>query len=116
MMAQAAGTLGDYADQAPRYCSCHTCHMRPTTGKGCDKNSVPVRTDLPLYDLNGGTIWMPGAIAHLDSVDKLRLGGGMSPPETMASAPIAVPAPGALLMLAAGIGFLAALGRSRARP
>jgi hypothetical protein len=76
--ALAAGTGGDYEDGAPRYFSCQTCHMRPTTGKGCDKNSVPIRPDLPLHDLTGGNYWMPQAVAYLDSVGKLRLGGGMS--------------------------------------
>jgi len=40
---------------------------------------------------------------------------GMAPPHTMASATIALPEPGALLSLAAGIGLLAALARRRAR-
>jgi hypothetical protein len=76
--ALAAGTGGDYQDGDPRYFSCQTCHMRPTTGLGCDKNGVPVRPDLPLHDLTGGNYWMPQAVAYLDSVGKLRLGGGMS--------------------------------------
>jgi hypothetical protein len=41
--AQAAGTGGDYEDGTPRYFSCQTCHMQPTTGIGCDKNGVPIR-------------------------------------------------------------------------
>jgi hypothetical protein len=73
-----AGTGGDYADGTDRYFSCQTCHMPPTTGIGCDKNGVPTRTDLPTHHLTGGNYWMPGAIAYLDSVGKLRLGGGMS--------------------------------------
>ena len=73
-----AGTGGDYEDGTPRYFSCQTCHMRPTTGLGADKNGVPIRPDLPLHDLIGGNYWMPRAIAYLDSVGKLRLGGGMS--------------------------------------
>lgn len=73
-----AGMGGDYADGTDRYFSCQTCHMRPTLGKGCDKNSVPTRSDLPLHDLTGGNYWMPQAIAYLDSVGKLRLGGSMN--------------------------------------
>jgi hypothetical protein len=73
-----AGTGGNYADGAPRFFSCQTCHMQPVTGKGCDKNGVPLRNDLPEHDLTGGNYWMPQAIAYLDSVGKLRLGGGMS--------------------------------------
>ena len=77
-----AGTGGDYADGTPRYFSCQTCHMRAITGKGCDKNSAPVRSDLPMHDMTGGNYWMPQAIAYLDSVNKLRLGGGMSAEQT----------------------------------
>jgi hypothetical protein len=62
----------------PRYFSCQTCHMRPVTGKGANKNGVPVRNDLPLHDMTGGNYWMPLAIAYLNSKGKLRLGGGMS--------------------------------------
>ncbi len=73
-----AGTGGDYEDGTARYFSCQTCHMRPSVGKGCDKNSVPVRSDLALHDLTGGNYWMPKAIAYLDGLGKLRLGGGLS--------------------------------------
>jgi hypothetical protein len=66
----------------PRYFSCQTCHMRPVTGKGANKNGVPVRTDLPLHDMTGGNYWMPLAIEYLDNQGKLRLGGGMSASET----------------------------------
>lgn len=52
--------------------------MRPVTGKGANKQSVPVRTDLPLHDITGGNYWMPAAIEYLDGQGKLRLGGGMS--------------------------------------
>ena len=76
--ALAAGTGGNYEDDTPRYFSCQTCHMQPTTGKGCDKNGILTRADLPLHDLTGGNYWIPEAIAYLDSLGKLRLGGGMS--------------------------------------
>jgi len=61
-----------------RYFSCQTCHMRPVTGTGANKQGVPIRTDLPLHDLTGGNYWMPSAIAWLDARGKLRLGGGMT--------------------------------------
>jgi len=73
-----AGENGNYEDGTLRYFSCQTCHMQPRVGKGCDKSSAPVRNDLPTHDMVGGNYWMPGAIAYLDSVDKLRLGGGMT--------------------------------------
>ncbi len=73
-----AGQNGDYADGTDRYFSCQTCHMQPANVKGCKHNSAPVRPDMPTHDLTGGSYWMPAAIAYLDSVGKLRLGGGMT--------------------------------------
>jgi len=74
----------NYANGDPRYYSCQTCHMRPVTGTGCNKRGAPVRTDLPLHDMTGGNYWMPEAIQYLDSLGKLRLGGGMTPLQTSA--------------------------------
>jgi hypothetical protein len=82
--ATADGGTGDYEDGTPRYYSCQTCHMRPVTGTGCNKNGVPVRTDLPLHDMTGGDYWMPQAIQYLDRAGKLRLGGGMTALQTSA--------------------------------
>ncbi len=76
--ALAAGTNGNYADGALRYFSCQTCHLSPATGKGCNKNNAPVRTDLPVHDMTGGNYWMPEAIKYLDDLDLLFLGGGLS--------------------------------------
>lgn len=73
-----AGTGGNYADGTPRYFSCQTCHLRPVNGPGCNKNGAPVRSDMPLHDLTGGNYWMPQAIGYLDSLGKLRLGGGLT--------------------------------------
>jgi hypothetical protein len=73
-----AGTGGDYEDGAPRYFTCQTCHMRPVNGPGCNKAGAPVRKDLPLHDMTGGNYWMPVAIQYLDSLGKLRLGGGLT--------------------------------------
>ncbi|MEJ2485227.1 MAG: hypothetical protein P8Y68_05785 [Anaerolineales bacterium] len=70
--------LGNYADGSPRYFTCQTCHMRAITGVGCNKKGAPVRTDLPLHDLTGGTYWMPEAIQYQDAADTLRLGGGLT--------------------------------------
>jgi hypothetical protein len=76
---QNGATDGNYQNPpAPRYFSCQTCHMRPVTGKGANKNGVPTRVDLPLHDMTGGNYWMPEAIAYLNGEGKLRLGGGMS--------------------------------------
>ncbi|NIP65798.1 MAG: hypothetical protein GTN96_15405, partial [Gammaproteobacteria bacterium] len=37
-----------------------------------------MRKDLPLHDMTGGNYWMPQAIQYLDSLGKLRLGGGLT--------------------------------------
>jgi hypothetical protein len=81
--ATAARGTANYEDGDPRYYSCQTCHMRPVTGTGCNKNP-PVRTDLPLHDMTGGNYWMPLAIQYLDGQGKLRLGGGMTALQTNA--------------------------------
>jgi hypothetical protein len=74
------GTISpDYQNPpATRYYSCQSCHMRPVTGEGANKRGVPVRTDLPLHDMTGGNYWMAEAIAYLDGLGKLRLGGGVA--------------------------------------
>jgi hypothetical protein len=70
--------LGDYADTTPRYFTCQTCHMRPTTGPGCNKKGAPIRTDLPLHDLTGGNYWIPDAILYQEAAGTLRLGSGLT--------------------------------------
>jgi hypothetical protein len=67
----------NYEDGDTRFYTCQTCHMRPVTGQGCNKNP-PVRDDLPLHDMTGGNYWMPEAIKYMDAQGKLRLGGGLS--------------------------------------
>ncbi len=79
-----AGTGGNYEDNMPRYFSCQTCHMRPVSGPGCNKNGAPIRPDLPLHDMTGGNYWMPEAIQYLDAQGKLRLGGGLNATQTAA--------------------------------
>ena len=74
--ALAAGTGGNYEDNTDRYFSCQTCHMRPVSGFGCNKEPI-FRNDLPLHAMTGGNYWMPDAILYLDGQDKLRLGGGL---------------------------------------
>ncbi|OGO39143.1 MAG: hypothetical protein A2W35_13740 [Chloroflexi bacterium RBG_16_57_11] len=69
---------GNYADGTPRYFSCQTCHLRATTGVGCNKAGVPTRTDRPLHDMTGGNYWMPDAILYQNSQATLRLGGGLT--------------------------------------
>jgi hypothetical protein len=73
-----AGRGGNYADDAPRFFTCQTCHLRPVEGPGCNKKGAPVRKDLPLHDMTGGNYWMPDVIQYLDAQGKLRLGGGLT--------------------------------------
>jgi hypothetical protein len=73
-----AAAMGDYADGTPRYFTCQTCHLRATTGAGCNKKGAPIRTDLPLHDLTGGNYWMSDAIQYQDAAGTLRLGSGLS--------------------------------------
>jgi hypothetical protein len=69
---------GNYADGAPRYFSCQTCHMRAVTGVGANKAGTPTRTDLPLHDMTGGNYWMPDVILYQNAQNTLRLGGGLT--------------------------------------
>jgi len=69
---------GNYADGTLRYFSCQTCHVRATTGVGCNKAGVPTRTDLPLHDMTGGNYWMPDAIIYQNGQSTLRLGGALT--------------------------------------
>lgn len=73
-----AGTGGDYADGTPRYFSCQSCHMRPVEAKGCNKNGVAVRKDMPMHDQTGGNYWFANMTQYQDSNNTLRLGGGLS--------------------------------------
>ena len=70
---------GNYSDGSPRYFSCQTCHLRATSGVGCNKAGVPTRADLPLHDMTGGNYWAPDAILHQNTGGKLRLGGALLP-------------------------------------
>jgi hypothetical protein len=50
--------------------SCQDCHMRDVTGYGCNSTintnpPVPLRTDLPLHDMTGGSTWLPGLLTNL---------------------------------------------------
>jgi len=51
--------------------TCQDCHMRDVTGQGCNFGSPPVRDDLPLHDMTGGSTWLPGLLSNLfpDDVD-----------------------------------------------
>ncbi len=42
--------------------TCQDCHMKDVTGRGCNKNYAPIRTDLPHHDMTGGNTWVPTLI------------------------------------------------------
>jgi hypothetical protein len=42
--------------------TCQDCHMRDVTGQGCNFGTPPVRDDLPLHDMTGGSTWLPGLL------------------------------------------------------
>ena len=74
----AAGTGGDYADGDPRYFSCQSCHMRPVTSAGANKNGVQIRTDLARHDHSGGNYWLVDMIRYQAAHSLLRLGNNLS--------------------------------------
>ena len=45
--------------------SCQDCHMPDTTGRGCNRNSRPVRDDMPTHFFLGGSTWALDAIRGL---------------------------------------------------
>lgn len=78
--AVAATGDGNYADGAPRYFTCQTCHIPPVQGQGSGRPAAgrfapPVRSDLPKHDLTGGNYWMPEAIKWMDDRGTLKFGG-----------------------------------------
>ena len=67
----------NYEDGTLRYFTCQTCHMYARTGVGCDKNNMPIRTDLPQHDHTGAGHWIADAIIHQDDKGTLVFGGGL---------------------------------------
>jgi hypothetical protein len=59
--------------------TCQDCHMRDVTGPGCAVPGAPVRNDLPLHDMTGGSTWLPGLLPILfpDEVDPIPLQVGI---------------------------------------
>jgi hypothetical protein len=48
--------------------SCQDCHMRDVTGYGANPSSnpgIPLRTNLPLHDMTGGSVWLTGLLTNL---------------------------------------------------
>jgi hypothetical protein len=45
--------------------TCQDCHMRDVTGQGCNFGDPPIREDLPLHDMTGGSTWYPSLLPTL---------------------------------------------------
>ncbi|MBL8879811.1 MAG: hypothetical protein JNG88_11890 [Phycisphaerales bacterium] len=61
--------------------SCQDCHMRAVTGTGCFFPNAPVRDDLPLHDMTGGSAWLTSIMAQVDpnlDADALAAGAARS--------------------------------------
>jgi hypothetical protein len=50
--------------------------MYARTGKGCDKNNAPIRTDLPQHDQTGAGHWVADAVIYQNNKGTLVFGGG----------------------------------------
>lgn len=70
---------GDHEDGTPRFFTCQTCHMMPTTGRAAKQMFLADRKDLGRHDLTGGSTWVQTAIQYLDAQGKLVAGGGLYP-------------------------------------
>lgn len=77
----------DYADgSSQRTFSCQTCHLRASSGFGCDKNNAPERDDLPMHDMTGGNYWIYPLVQWQDQQGTLRLGDGLTADQIAAMA------------------------------
>jgi hypothetical protein len=58
---------------------CQHCHQREVTGYGCSDPAAPLREDLPLHDMTGGSTWYPGLLSTLypGEVDDVALQAGI---------------------------------------
>jgi hypothetical protein len=75
-------TSTDYEDGQTRYFICQTCHMRPAYGKAANQGDF--RTDLPLHDQTGFSIWISEAIEWQNANGTLLLGDGYSAGQSIA--------------------------------
>ncbi len=58
--------------------TCQDCHLRDVTGKGCNLVQAPLRNDLPLHDMTGGSAWLVSLLPQLypGRVDPLAAAAG----------------------------------------
>jgi len=59
--------------------TCQDCHMRDVTGQGCNFGTPPIRDDLPLHDITGGSTWLMSLLPTLypDKVNEAALQAGI---------------------------------------
>jgi hypothetical protein len=76
--AYTARSNANYEDGTVRTYTCQTCHMSASTGKGCNKNGFPTRTDLPAHDQTGAGYWMPDVVQYMNTKGTLLIGGGLN--------------------------------------
>jgi hypothetical protein len=51
-----------------RVSTCQHCHMRSTSGYAASTNlnpGIPLRTDMAVHDITGGSAWLPGLLTNL---------------------------------------------------
>jgi hypothetical protein len=65
--------------------TCQDCHMHDVSGYGCNVAGAPLRADLPLHDMTGGSTWVPTLIANLypAKVNATAIQSGISRARTM---------------------------------
>jgi hypothetical protein len=87
-----------------RVATCQDCHMRDVAGRGADpisNPSAPLRQDLPLHDMTGGSTWLPGVMTNLfpTQVDAAAVAAGVARAQYMLAnaATLGVSAQGGLL-------------------
>ena len=58
--------------------TCQDCHMRNVTGQGCNMDP-PVRDDLPLHDITGGSTWLASLLPAMypDKVNEAAMLAGI---------------------------------------
>ncbi|HUT30497.1 MAG TPA: multiheme c-type cytochrome [Sedimentisphaerales bacterium] len=58
--------------------TCQDCHLRDVTGQGCNFGTPPVRDNLPLHDMTGGSTWIGPLIAAMypNDVDPAAVAAG----------------------------------------
>jgi hypothetical protein len=60
--------------------TCQDCHMRDVTGQACNFGTPPVRDDLPLHDMTGGSAWLPSLLSTIfpNDVDETAMQAGIT--------------------------------------